>query len=255
MRVIGVIDLLNGRAVQARAGERDRYAPVGAVADHPIEGGGALAVARVYIDDLAIAELYIADLDAIVRHAPQWPLVASLATLGVPIWLDAGVGNADDVGQALDNGATHAVVGTETLASYGELVEIWRAFAPDRVALSLDLRNGQPLARSQELGDLGVRAIAARAADAGVTNLIVIDLARVGVGGGPDLELIEDVRHTAPGATLLAGGGVRSVDDVRRLADAGCDGVLVATALQNGRITAADIASIHRLRRHSSESR
>jgi phosphoribosylformimino-5-aminoimidazole carboxamide ribotide isomerase len=255
MRVIGVIDLLDGRAVQARAGERERYAPVTVVADHPIDSGDAIAVASVYVNDLGISELYVADLDAIVRQAPQWPLVSALGTLGVPLWLDAGVAQVSDVRRALASGATRAVIGTETLASYGELVEICRAISPDRVALSLDLRNGQPLARNEELGQLGARAIAARAADAGVVNLIVIDLARVGVGGGPDLGLIEAVRHAAPAAMLLAGGGIRNADDVRRLAEAGCDGVLIATALQNGRIAAVDVASIHRLRRHGSESR
>jgi phosphoribosylformimino-5-aminoimidazole carboxamide ribotide isomerase len=46
---------------------------------------------------------------------------------------------------------------------------------------------------------------------------------------------------------LLAGGGVRGYEDLARLADAGCDGALVATALHDGRLCAADVASAHRL--------
>jgi uncharacterized protein related to proFAR isomerase len=34
-----------------------------------------------------------------------------------------------------------------------------------------------------------------------------------------------------PGLTLLAGGGVRGTEDLEKLAGAGCDGALVATAL------------------------
>ena len=37
-------------------------------------------------------------------------------------------------------------------------------------------------------------------------------------------------------AYLLAGGGVAGMEDLRRLAGAGCDGALVATALHSGRI-------------------
>jgi len=94
--------------------------------------------------------------------------------------------------------------------------------------------------------------VAARARDAGAGAVIVIDLARVGTGRGLDLELIARVREAAPEPILLAGGGVRGLDDLTRLADAGCDGALVATALHDGRIGAAEIAAAHR---HASVSR
>jgi uncharacterized protein related to proFAR isomerase len=47
--------------------------------------------------------------------------------------------------------------------------------------------------------------------------------------------------------TLLAGGGVRGEGDLRGLADAGCDGVLVASALLDGRLDAAAVARAHAL--------
>jgi phosphoribosylformimino-5-aminoimidazole carboxamide ribotide isomerase len=75
----------------------------------------------------------------------------------------------------------------------------------------------------------------------------VLDLARVGAGDGLDTHLIARVRNAAPGVSLLAGGGVRGLDDLMRLADAGCDGALVATALHNGRLGAADVAAARRL--------
>jgi phosphoribosylformimino-5-aminoimidazole carboxamide ribotide isomerase len=59
----------------------------------------------------------------------------------------------------------------------------------------------------------------------------VIDLARVGTRIGLDVELLARVREAAPGLTLLAGGGVRGAEDLEKLAGAGCDGALVATAL------------------------
>jgi uncharacterized protein related to proFAR isomerase len=66
MRLIGVLDLLAGRAVHARAGRRTRYAPVQAVAGSSIEAGDALALARAYMERLGLTELYAADLDAIL---------------------------------------------------------------------------------------------------------------------------------------------------------------------------------------------
>jgi phosphoribosylformimino-5-aminoimidazole carboxamide ribotide isomerase len=89
--------------------------------------------------------------------------------------------------------------------------------------------------------------VASRAANAGVGAVIVLDLARVGTGAGLDFALIARVRESTPGQMLLAGGGVRGYEDLARLADAGCDGALVATALHDGRLCAADVTSAHRL--------
>ena len=75
---------------------------------------------------------------------------------------------------------------------------------------------------------------------------LVIDLARVGTGTGLDLALVSRVREAVPGLTLIAGGGVRGLDDVVRIADAGCDGALVASALHDGRLSAAEVATARR---------
>ena len=45
MRIIGVIDMLGGRAVHARAGARDRYAPVQTAAGWPIDPGNVQTLA------------------------------------------------------------------------------------------------------------------------------------------------------------------------------------------------------------------
>jgi len=249
MRVIGVVDLLAGRAVHARAGRRDSYQPVRAVAGLPIESGDALALARAYVDRLGVTELYAADLEAILGGASQDALVAAVAAFDAPLWLDAGVTSTQRARHALGLGATRVVVGLETLASYEALGEICAALDGGRVAFSLDLRDGEPVVAAS--ADIPrhepAHVVASRAANASVGAVIVLDLARVGTGAGLDFALIARVRQSTPGQVLLAGGGVRGYEDLARLADAGCDGALVATALHDGRLCAADVASAHRL--------
>ena len=243
VRIIGVLDLLGGRAVHARAGERDRYQPVRNVAGQPIEPGDALALAGAYLDRMSLSEIYAADLDAILGRKPQDPLIARLAALGAPLWLDAGVASQDRAAQALALGASHVVVGLETLPSWDTLRDISGALGRERVAFSLDLRDGRPIIASDSIPGEPADRIAARASDAGVGSVIVIDLSRVGTSRGLDLGLIARVRDALPGVTLVAGGGVRGPEDLRRLADAGCDAALVATALQDGWLSAASPGS------------
>jgi len=253
MRVLGVLDLLAGRAVHARAGQRDRYEPVRRAAGVVIDGD-AVALARAY-RHLGVSELYAADLDAILRRPRQDALVAALSELGPPLWLDAGAGSVADARRDLELAAAVVVVGLETMPSYDALAEICASAGGDRVAFSLDLRDGEPVVASEASGIRGEppHVVAARAAAAGVGALIVIDLARVGMGTGIDLALIARVREAVPGLTLLAGGGVRGADELARLADAGCDGALVATALHDGRLGADDVAAARRL--HANDRR
>ena len=264
MRVIGVIDLRNGRAVRACAGHRDRYPPIG----DPVD------LARRYVDHYKLTELYLADLDAIEssnnnggepdrlrqgygdsrradaeRPAPhvarpvQGPHVARpfqgrdrghtirrIAELGVPLWLDAGVSSVECARHALDLGATRVIVGLESLPSFHALRSICAAIGGERVAFSLDLRAGEPIA-GRAIPLEAPEQLAARAADAGARSIIVLDLARVGTRVGVDFELLGRIRKAAPGLALLAGGGVRGLADLEKLAELGCDGALVATAL------------------------
>ena len=250
MRVIGVIDLLARRAVHARAGIRERYEPVRTAAGSATEPGDALALASRYVDGLGLRELYVADLDAILGpdRESQDTLVAAVAALGVPLWLDTAVSSADRARHAIGLGAARVIVGLETLSSYAALGEVCDAVGGDRVAFSLDLRDGEPVVATGSIppGD-PAHVVAKHAAEAGAGALIVIDLARVGTGSGLDVGLIGRVREAASGLTLLAGGGIQGREDLVRLADSGCDGALVATALHDGRLTAADVAAVQRL--------
>ena len=245
MRVVGVIDLRDGRAVHARAGRRELYQPVERAAGAAIEGD-AVALARSYVDGLGIGELYAADLDALAGRAPHDGLIPQIAALSRPLLLDAAVTSTDRARHALALGAARVVVALETLDSFDTLRRICDEAGGDRIAFSLDLRGGRPVvARSSSIpSDEAPRDIAARARDAGVRALIVIDLARVGTNSGLDLAQLAEVRDAVGELDLLAGGGVRGADDLARLAAAGCDGALVATALHDGRIGAAEIAAV-----------
>jgi phosphoribosylformimino-5-aminoimidazole carboxamide ribotide isomerase len=226
-RVIGVIDLLHGQAVHARGGRRETYQPI----------GDAVELARTYVDQ-GVIELYVADLDAIVERpfqgrGPRDSERVALRTISelASLWLDAGISSAERAHEAIDIGAAHVVIGLETLSSFAALQQICGAVGGRRVAFSLDLRDGEPLGIGH--GE-DAATLAARAAEAGAGAILVLDLARVGMRTGLDLDLLARVRAAAPDVELVAGGGVRGMEDLARLAAVGCDAALVATALRDG---------------------
>jgi phosphoribosylformimino-5-aminoimidazole carboxamide ribotide isomerase len=237
MQLIGVIDLMAGRAVHARGGIRERYAPVGTIGDTAIDGD-PLALARTYVDRFGLSTLYAADLDAIGGGKPNGAVIRGLADV-VPVWVDAGISSAESARRVIDLGAARAVVALETLTSFEALSAICATVGGEHVAFSLDLRVGEPLTTTGLVLDESAEAIAARAAGAGAEVIIVIDLARVGSGTGPDFDLLSRVRAAVPGAMLFAGGGIRGVADLTRLAAMRCDGALVASALHDGALSAS----------------
>lgn len=233
MRVIPVLDIQRGRAVHARRGERDRYAPVSSPLT-PGVTGDAPALARAYATTLGFEEVYVADLDAIAGGALQRALVSSVAAAMRHTYVDAGVRSVESAGELLEAGATRAIVGLETLPSRSALRAVVEGVGAERTMFSLDLRAGEPVTRARDLAGLSPLALAELAAECGIQVLIVLDLARVGTGTGVDLPLVRTLCRALPHLEILAGGGIAGPDDLARLADAGAHGALVGSWLLKG---------------------
>lgn len=239
VRVIPVLDLKGGQAVHAIRGQRDAYGPVHSVLARSAD---PLDLARGLVTRLGARECYVADLDAIARVADHGPVIRALAGLGLGVWLDAGIATVADAERARGQGVTRIVIGTETLKDPRELAAIVEGLggpSPSCV-LSLDLRDGRLLGGGPEIARLGPEALVAIAWKAGIRSVIVLDLARVGSGEGPQLGAARELRRAFPDAELVIGGGVRDAADLSVLAGEGFQAALVATALHCGLITSLD---------------
>jgi HisA/HisF family protein len=241
MRVVGVIDLKDGTAVHAVRGERERYRPVRSVIAG--EDGDPLTVARAFRSELGLDELYVADLDAITGAGEHGITIAALAQ-EARVMVDAGVSEPERAQALLDLGAHRVIVGTETLTGPGALERLLDALPDGAVVLSIDLRDGHVLSPDPQLAGLPALEAITRLYRDGLREAIVLDLARVGSGAGLDVGLIAELHAAFPELALFAGGGVRDVDDLRALRDAGAAGALVATALHNGVIGPRELAEI-----------
>ncbi len=247
MRIVGVIDLKDGTAVHAVRGDRERYRPVRSA----IGGadGDALALARGFRAELGIEEVYVADLDAIVGGSDRAAGSDHPALLGAlageaRLMVDAGVSEPAAAWALLDLGAQRVIVGTETLGGAAALDRLLADLPEGAVILSVDLRDGRVLSPDPQLAGRSAPDALARLQRPGLREAIVLDLARVGSGEGPDVELIAELHDAFPDLELLAGGGVRHAGDLRALDAAGAAGALVATALHHGVIGARELAGL-----------
>jgi len=260
MRIIPVLDVFDGKAVRARAGNRASYAPLTSQLA-PGAPGDAIVIARALRRRLAARELYLADLDAIMGGNPQRELrseivsaFAASPSVGSDVWVDAGVATIEGMREVAEDGATRIIVALESIPPRNDpsrtLRDLAVAIGPSsprtrggpepgrrsgrRTAFSLDLQAGAPLTSHPALRELRPLAIAELAAECGMETIIALDLARVGMNSGPPIDLMRELRRALPGVELVAGGGVRDAADLQALADAGADAALVGSALHLG---------------------
>jgi phosphoribosylformimino-5-aminoimidazole carboxamide ribotide isomerase len=225
VRLIPVLDVMNGIVVRGVGGRRHEYQPVVSRLTSSTE---PVDVARTLVDEFRPAELYLADLDAIAGSLPAIALYRAIRDLGVRLWVDAGIRDGPGAGRVAGAGCD-VIAGLETVPRPNALRDIVTAVGADRVVFSLDLRGGSPL---RDWPDPAATATAC-----GIPRLIVLDLARVGGGTGTGTEnLCRELAAAHPDLDLIAGGGISGWDDVRRLAGCGVKGVLVASALHDGGI-------------------
>jgi phosphoribosylformimino-5-aminoimidazole carboxamide ribotide isomerase len=246
VRILPVLDLKDGVVVRGVAGRRQEYRPI---VSRLTASADPVDVARAFRDAFGLAEIYLADLDAIGGCPPALPVYAALQALNCRLWVDAGVRKADTALPLAAAGVERLVIGLETVAGPDVLEDLCRTLGGGRVVFSLDLNAGKPLG---DLGPWGGQAadgdagsIAARAVAAGVGALIVLDLACVGIGSGTGTEdLCTRLAAAHPDVEVIAGGGIRSANDLRTLRQCGVRGILIASALHDGSLTAADLAAL-----------
>lgn len=273
MLVIPVIDVRGGEAVAAVRGDRAAYRPLRT----PLAAGSdPVAVALGLYALFPFPTLYVADLDGIEGRGPDRTVQAKLAAAwpGQELWIDDG-SNGDQDGDGgppplltsptrgegsprargslqvpsplwggLEWGDSHGrkteghmikshVLGSESQTSMDAYLRARETSGP-HAPLSLDFRGDAFLGPPDLFQD------ATRWPD----RVIVMTLARVGSGEGPDLARLADVVARAQGRAVFAAGGVRNADDLIAVRDTGAAGALVATALHSGAITPADLAAL-----------
>jgi phosphoribosylformimino-5-aminoimidazole carboxamide ribotide isomerase len=236
MRILAVLDLLGGQVVRGVAGRRREYRPV---VSSLCGSSKPLDVARAFRTHFALSDLYVADLDAIDGGDPAFLTYADLLGDGFRLWIDAGVREMKRVCHLAAAGAERIIVGLET-AGPAVLAEACRAFG-ERIVFSLDLKGGAPLGDTAAWCASDAEGIVEKAVALDVRRLIVLDLAQVGVAAGTGTEkLCARLTAAHPDLEVIAGGGIRDPEDLRRLRDCGVNTVLVASALHDGRLTRTD---------------
>ncbi len=233
--LIPAIDLLGGSAVRLSQGRYD---------EATVYDQDPTAVASRFASQ-PLQRLHVVDLDGAKEGRPcnREAVQAILGVMkGVPVELGGGIRTLESVAEWIELGVERVILGTAALRD-PELVKAAARRFPGQVAVGVDAKEGRVAAEGWiETSDVEVLELAQRFEDVGVAALIHTDIARDGMGTGPNLEATAALAE-AISIPVIASGGVGSLDHIRSaaaLASRGVAGVIVGRALYNGSVDLAD---------------
>ena len=233
--ILPAVDLMGGQAVQLVQG----------VAGSRKEFGDPLAAARRWQDGGA-TWLHVVDLDAAFGHGSNADVTAQLvADASLNVELTGGIRDDITLARALATGCARVNLGTAALEKPDWAAEAVTA-DPARIAIALDVKDGQVATRGWTAAGGSVEAVVDRFTAAGCRRFVVTDVASDGMLTGPNLDLLRRVAERTP-ARITASGGIATLDDLRRLrelAEVGVDAAIVGTALYVGAFTLAEALAV-----------
>jgi phosphoribosylformimino-5-aminoimidazole carboxamide ribotide isomerase len=230
LHAIPVIDLKGGEVVRARMGDRASYKPIKSPlspTSNPVD------VARGLLAVYPFPILYVADLDAIERRGDNFAALRRIRAEfpELRMWIDNGVADGAALEALFGADLGEPVIGSESQRD-GALIARHRDSM--RIVLSLDFRGDAFQGPAEILAEPNLWP----------RRIIVMTLARVGGGAGPDFARLNAIQSIAGEREVYAAGGVRDAADLRALKAMGCAGALIATALHEGQIGKADLEAI-----------
>jgi HisA/HisF family protein len=230
LQAIPVIDLMGGEVVRARTGDRASYRPIETALSPTSD---AVDVVRGLLALYPFPTLYVADLDAIQRNGDNFSVLRRIRAEfpALRMWIDNGAADPDAVDALIRADLGAPVIGSESQRDVGLITKHEDS---RRIVLSLDFR-GDAFHGPKEI--LTEPKLWPR-------RIIVMALARVGSGVGPDLARFGAIKTISGDREIYAAGGVRDAADLAALKAAGAAGALIATALHDGRVGKANLEAI-----------
>jgi len=234
VRLFPAIDLLGGRAVRLEEGKRDRAT---VFHERPVELVAELTRSGA-------ARLHVVDLDGAFGEPRQLELIAAIvAASPIPVEVGGGIRDRAAIDRMLELGAAFVVLGTAAVRS-PSLVEAACRAHPGRVIVAVDARDGVVAVDGWTTsGQITAIELGQRAASWGAAALLYTDVARDGLGGGPNIIATAALARAA-GIEVIASGGVGSLEDLAALRIAGIPAVVVGRAIYDGRFSVADAVRV-----------
>jgi phosphoribosylformimino-5-aminoimidazole carboxamide ribotide isomerase len=230
MIILPAIDIKDGQCVRLYQGD---YAQVSTYDADPVK------IAQRW-QSAGASWLHVVDLDGAAAGLPiSKEFIRRIrANVSLHIELGGGMRSLDHIGQMLGLGIERVILGTGAVTDRALLREALARWG-ERIAVGLDARNGQvAISGWRETSQVQATSLATELGEIGVQRFIYTDITRDGALKGPNLDALREIQQVIS-CSLIASGGVSSIDDLRSIAALGIEGAIVGKALYTGDVDLA----------------
>ena len=230
MRIIPAIDIIDGKCVRLSKGDYDTK---------KIYNENPLEVAKSF-EAHGIQYLHLVDLDgAKSSRIVNYKVLEQIASkTSLKIDFGGGLKSDDDLKIAFENGANQ-ITGGSIAIKQPEVFKSWiQQYGADKIILGADAMN-EKVAISGWLEESKEEVIPfiQNYQKEGIQYVICTDISKDGMLEGPNFELYQRILEQTKDVKLIASGGISTFDELPKLAELGCEGIIIGKAIYEGRIT------------------
>lgn len=225
------IDMRGGKCVRLLQGDYDKETVYG---DSPFE------MAKKFAAEGA-EWIHMVDLDGARdgKRVNDQYVIQAAQKLGVNVQIGGGIRSENDINHYLDNGVTRVIIGSIAVSNPEFAEEMVRKYGT-KIAIGLDAKNGFVATHGWlNTSEVSAVELGKRFADAGAETFIFTDIATDGTLAGPNVEATRQLAMET-GKSVIASGGVSTLDDLaalRQLGEDGISGAIVGKAIYEGRFS------------------
>lgn len=233
MRIIPAIDIIDGKCVRLTKGD---YSTTKIYNENPLE------VAKMF-EDFGIKYLHLVDLDgAKSKQIINQKVLENLASkTNLQIDFGGGIKSINDVKTAFNAGAKQITVGSLAVQNPELMVDWIKEFGADKIILGADCKNRKIATNGWlENSDLDIIDFIQKYEKNGIQYAIVTDIEKDGMLSGPSFQLYEEILSETK-ISLIASGGITTIEDVIKLKKIGCEGAIIGKAIYEGTINLKDL--------------
>lgn len=236
MRIIPAIDIIGGKCVRLTKGD---YKTTKIYSENPLE------IAKMF-EDFGIKYLHLVDLDgAKSQQIVNQKVLENIASkTNLQIDFGGGIKSIKDVKTAFDCGAKQITVGSIAVQKPDLMIDWLKQFGADKIILGADCKNRKIATHGWlENSDLEIISFLQKYEKEGIKYGIVTDIEKDGMLSGPSFQLYEDILAETK-ISLIASGGITTINDVIKLKKQGCEGAIIGKAIYEGTINLKDLSEL-----------
>ena len=230
MRIIPAIDIIEGKCVRLSKGD---YNTKKIYNENPLE------VAKSF-EAHGIEYLHLVDLDgAKSKHIVNHKILETIASkTKLKVDFGGGLKTDKDLQIAFESGANQ-ITGGSIAVKDPEIFQNWlQKFGNKKIILGADAMNRKiAISGWLEDSDKDIIPFIQNYENKGVKYVICTDISKDGMLEGPSFELYEEILSETKNINLIASGGISKFDELPKLAELGCEGVIIGKAIYENRIS------------------